>query len=237
MVLTDESKIVQNLRKRQKHVFMEPRENMRSVLPVSVISKCSEFRRDIIHNSLWKEKEFEILKTTNRILNVLGEIWCNPAFATSTSRNQQSEGTYIADIIVPLLRTNLENLPNGYVCLSTAERQSLASKARRNIGVEEERMDDDYVKLWKETLDGVSFINATCRPKADQFGIVGIQVAGNIIACSLMRLLLTLRNILITNKSLLMQALEYATSHPPRQCCCWTGPVKITGTGGVTGTN
>ncbi|CAG8793110.1 10906_t:CDS:2, partial [Gigaspora rosea] len=122
---------------------------------------------------LWKEKEFEILKTTNRILNVLGEIWCNPAFATSTSRNQQSEGTYIADIIVPLLRTNLENLPNGYVCLSTAERQSLASKARRNIGVEEERMgfeigynessrincnktkkDDDYVKLWKETLDG-----------------------------------------------------------------------------------
>lgn len=273
---------------------MEPRESMKCVLPNSVISKCSEFVEnfrninvprdmgDIIHNNLWKENEFELSKTANRILNVLGEIWCNPAFATSTSRNQQSEGTYVTDVIVPLLRASLKNLPNDYVCLSTAERQSLASKARRNIGVEGERMgkkpdvmmlimaeekvfelgyvessrincsktknDDDYMKLWRETVDGVSLIDATCRPKTNQFGIVGIQVAGNIMylnvlikdaggipryfhldhaelplfpnsfqcVSSLMRLLLTLRNILIVNKSLLVRALGYATSHPPR---------------------
>ncbi|GBB87017.1 hypothetical protein RclHR1_13470013, partial [Rhizophagus clarus] len=163
-----------------------------------------------------------------------------------------------------------------------AERQSLASKTRRNQGVIEELMgkkpdvmglikqddkifeliytessriicsetkkDDDDVKLWRETLDGASFISALCRPTGNQFGIVGIQVAGSVIHLnalvkdlagipqyfhvdhaeiplspsnisrvkSLMRILLTLRNIMIVNKSLVMQALEQATSHPPR---------------------
>jgi hypothetical protein len=48
-----------------------------------------------------------------------GEIWSNPTFATSTSLGEQSEGTYITDVIVPLLRASLANLPNGYICLST----------------------------------------------------------------------------------------------------------------------
>ncbi|CAG8652043.1 10617_t:CDS:2, partial [Paraglomus occultum] len=86
--------------------------------------------------------ESESIKIAERILSVLGEIWSNnnPAFATSTSRNQQSEGTYVTDVIVPLLRASLENLPNGYICLSTAERQSIASKARRNKRLSGERM-------------------------------------------------------------------------------------------------
>ncbi|CAG8707263.1 15779_t:CDS:2, partial [Acaulospora colombiana] len=67
----------------------------------------------------------------------------------------------------------------------TAERQSLASKARRSIRVNEERMGkkpdimvDDDVKLWRETLDGMSFIGSSCRPVRNQFGIVGLQIAG-----------------------------------------------------------
>ena len=200
---------------------------------------------------------------------------------TSISRNEQSEGTYVADIIIPLLRASLSGLPNGSICLSTAERQSLASKARRNLGINEERMGkkpnvmgllkqdekiielmytessriicskskkvDDDIKLWRETLDGASFVSALCRPVGNQFGIVGIQVAGTTIYLnvlikdlagipryyhldhaeiplspnqsrlkSLIRLLLTLRNVIIVNKSLLMQALEQATSYPPR---------------------
>ena len=202
---------------------------------------------------------------------------------TSTSRSEQSEGTYVADVIIPLLRASLSGLPNGSICLSTAERQSLASKARRNLGINEERMGkkpdvmgllkqdekiielmytessciicskskkaDDDVKLWRETLDGASFVSALCRPAGNQFGVVGIQVAGttmyvNVLVKdlagipryfhldhaeiplsssnntsrvkSLIRVLLTLRNIMIVNKSLLMQALEQATSHLPR---------------------
>ena len=129
---------------------------------------------------------------------------------TSTSRSEQSEGTYVADVIIPLLRASLSGLPNGSICLSTAERQSLASKARRNLGINEERMGkkpdvmgllkqdekiielmytessriicskskkaDDDVKLWRETLDGASFVSALCRPTGNQFGVVGIQV-------------------------------------------------------------
>src|SRR5581483_352402 len=106
---------------------------------------------------------------------------------------------------------------------------------------------NNEVKLWRETLDGISFVNLVCRPLSNQFGIVGVQVAGediylNILVNdagglsryfyidhaeipltkstrkvkSLLRLLLTLRNITIMNKSLLVQALEQATSHPPR---------------------
>ena len=37
---------------------------------------------------------------------------------------------------------------------------------------------DDDVKLWRETLDGASFVSALCRPAGNQFGVVGIQVAG-----------------------------------------------------------
>ncbi|CAG8582438.1 9772_t:CDS:2 [Ambispora gerdemannii] len=54
--------------------------------------------------------------------------------------------TYITDVIMPLLRASLSDLPNEYICLSTAERQSLASKARRNGGTVEE-LEQKNIKL------------------------------------------------------------------------------------------
>ncbi|RIA78819.1 hypothetical protein C1645_842264 [Glomus cerebriforme] len=156
-----------------------------------------------------------------------------------------SEGTYVTNVIVPLLRATLEDLPNGCICLSTAERQSLASKARKNSRTNKERMGkkpdvmvfnqyaektfelvyvessrivscatkktNDNVKLWRETLDGASFVNIACRLTSNQFGIIGIQRVK-----ALARLLITLRNVLIVNKSLLARALEQAVTNPPR---------------------
>ena len=212
---------------------------------------------------------------------ISSETWRNPAFMSSASRSEQSEGTYVSDVLLPLLRSSLSDLLNGNICLSTAERQSIASKARRNAGVTEERMGkkpdimgmikqeekvleliyvesshiictnlkkkNDDIKLWRETLDGMSFIEALCRPLGNQFGIAGIQIAGTTIRLnvlmkdlggipryfhldhaeiplsphtlhtkSLIRLLLTLRNIVIVNRSLLMKALEQAISHSTR---------------------
>ena len=185
-------------------------------------SNTSWVMRNTSHDKMWKEDESTIIKITERILGTLlsnflindirfhmllvhfylitscrcilcisGEIWKNPAFMTSTSCSEQSEGTYVTDVIIPLLRSSLGG---DIVCLSTAERQSLASKARRSIRVDEERMGkkpdimgllkrdekilelmyvessriictnskkvDDDVKLWRETLDGMSFIDA-----------------------------------------------------------------------------
>ncbi|CAJ0844577.1 10458_t:CDS:2 [Entrophospora sp. SA101] len=85
---------------------------------------------------------------------------------------------------MPLLRASLGDLPNGHICLSSAERQSLASKARRNNGT-----DHAEIPLTSEV---------SWRTKA------------------LIRLLLTLRNIIIVNKNLLVQATGQAVSHPPR---------------------
>ncbi|KAG9301859.1 hypothetical protein G9A89_004538 [Geosiphon pyriformis] len=292
MILTDDSGLIKNLGRRQKKVFLEPRENMKCDIPESVTRMCDEFvgrfnnsntsqaTRNIFHNKKWKESEHKLVETSERILGVLGETWSNPVFM-SISRSEQSEGTYISDIILPLLRSSLGDLHNGSICLSTAERQSLASKAQRNAGAVRERMGkkpdimgllkwgdkflellyvessrilcsnskktDDDVKLWRETLDGVSFVDALCRPVGNQFGIVGIQIAGTTMRLNvlmkdlggipryfhldnaeiplsphasntkaLVRLLLTLRNVMIVNNSLLIQALEQANTHPPR---------------------
>ncbi|RIA82854.1 hypothetical protein C1645_834718 [Glomus cerebriforme] len=289
MVLSDKSLLVEKLGQRQKRIFMEPYENMKCTLPESVISKCELFihnfnkanitnmSRNIVHDKTWKENISTLEKRAEPVR--FGII---RGFENSTTRKEQSEGTYITDVVMPLLRASLEDMPNGKTCLSIAERQSLASKVRRNSGdISKERMGkkpdamllmkhggkinelayaecsriicndtkkaNDEVKLWRETLDGISFVNLVCRPLSNQFGIVGVQVAGediylNILVNdagglsryfhidhaeipltkstrkvkSLLRLLLTLRNITIVNKSLLVQALEQATSHPPR---------------------
>ncbi|CAH1770131.1 11739_t:CDS:2, partial [Entrophospora sp. SA101] len=100
----------------------------------------SRYMRNFLHDKHWKEDESEILKITKCILDILAEIWKNPAFTTSTSCNQQSEGTYIMDVIIPLLQASLGDLPNGGICLSTSEQQSLESKARRNLATNENRI-------------------------------------------------------------------------------------------------
>ncbi|RHZ47830.1 hypothetical protein Glove_566g52 [Diversispora epigaea] len=201
--------------------------SMKYILPTSITSKCVEFSnnfnradvskvlRNVVHNKEWKEKESKLIKRTNHILGVLEGVWNNPAFASSEIRGTQSEGTYVTDIIISLLQASLEDLPNSDIFLSTAERQSMASKARKSFGPNEERSthktpigkkpdvmvmakyggrifelayvessrilctrskrEDDSVKLWREALDGISFVGVACRPTNNQFDIVGIK--------------------------------------------------------------
>jgi len=71
---------------------------------------------------------------------------------TSTSRNEQNEETYVADVIILLLQASLSGLSNGSICLSMAKCQSLASKARQNLRINEERMEKkpDVMGLLKQ---------------------------------------------------------------------------------------
>lgn len=39
---------------------------------------------------------------------------------------------------------------------------------------------EDKIKLFRETNDGMTWIRKKCYPENEQFGIIGIQVAGNI---------------------------------------------------------
>ncbi|PKC53482.1 hypothetical protein RhiirA1_543184 [Rhizophagus irregularis] len=130
MVLSDNSYIVTGLHRKLKPIFMEPCNKMKCTPPKLVVKKCEDFLENFEvlsthkivenakHDNKWKEDDSDLLKITGRILDVLGEIWSSPIYATSTSRNKQSEGTYITDVIVPLLRASLANLPNGYICTS-----------------------------------------------------------------------------------------------------------------------
>ena len=134
------------------------------------------------------------------------DIWKNPAFETKLVKSQ-SEGTYIADIIVLLIRVSLKDLlirKSGYI--STAERQSMASKDRRGVGkrldimfiasfhnrtyeliygessriiCNRQKKEDDQVKTWREMNDGMYWAHKGCKLEKDNFSIIRIQVAGN----------------------------------------------------------
>ncbi|GBB87583.1 hypothetical protein RclHR1_14040004 [Rhizophagus clarus] len=54
---------------------------------------------------------------------------------SNVSCSEQSEETYISDILLPLLCLSLSVLLHGNICLSTVERQSIANKARQSAEV------------------------------------------------------------------------------------------------------
>ena len=83
MILSDDSGLIKNLGRRQKKVFLEPRENMKCDIPESVTRRCDEFvdrfnnsntsqaTRNIFHNKKWKESEHKLVETSERILGAL----------------------------------------------------------------------------------------------------------------------------------------------------------------------
>ncbi|CAG8770067.1 20202_t:CDS:2 [Cetraspora pellucida] len=161
-----------------------------------------------------EKSDRKLLEITERILNTL----------------ERSEGTYISDIIMPLLRSSLGNLLNG------ADKERMGKKP-------------DIMGLLKYDEKIAEFMFAECsriiccnsKKDNDDFGVVGIRVVGTTIRLNvlvrdlggipsyfhldlaeiplsprllytkaLIHLLLTLRNILIVNKSLLIETLEKA---------------------------
>jgi hypothetical protein len=73
----------------------------------------------LFHNNTWKESDETLANVTENILDSLRDIWKNPAYNTEFV-NTQSEGTYVTDIIVPLIQASLRKLPiKKYSFLST----------------------------------------------------------------------------------------------------------------------
>ncbi|CAG8787192.1 17802_t:CDS:2, partial [Cetraspora pellucida] len=224
-VISDESDIVKNLPMDIKKGFNKISRNMVPAQRPIVQELCREFIEDFRRN---------IDRSKN--------IWNNPAFKPEVAKTL-NEGT-------------------------TSEKQSIASANRKGEGGRGRRPDimflgdylettfelmyaefsrlfcspqkktDDEIKLWREVNDGLYWVRQSLNPDKEQFGIVGIQVAGNIfhlnvlvrdkvnvhryyhlqpveipVQCSaegvvsrFIETLLVLRNILITNLSLLYHA-------------------------------
>ncbi|CAG8446556.1 10837_t:CDS:10 [Acaulospora colombiana] len=141
-VLSSEMEMVKQLPKEEYESFMEPVKYMQAPPPSSIKPICDEFvsnyddgtmeipPQKLSHVNWWERGEV-LRNITVRILETLGDIWKNPAFSPKFAKTQ-SEGTYVTDIIVPIIRATLKDLPIGKSAyISTAERQSVASKDRR----------------------------------------------------------------------------------------------------------
>ena len=167
-------------------------------MSISVIRALTYHNNHICH---FLKFLFEI---TFNIIFYRRDVWKNPAFGPKLVK-PQSEGTYMTDVIVPMIRASLKDLPigkSGYI--STAERQSIASKDRRGVGkrsdvmfiascnnrsyeliygessriiCDEQKKENDRVKTWREMNDGMYWAHKGCKPDKDDFGIIGIQIA------------------------------------------------------------
>jgi len=110
-------------------------------------------------------------------------------------------------VILPAIRATLQDLPLGQSSfISSFEKQSHASADRRGrsgqkpdimltmkhheknyellyvecsrLFCSDQKDQDDEVKLWRECNDGLYWVHKGCKPDKNQFGVVGLQVAG-----------------------------------------------------------
>ncbi|GBB91458.1 hypothetical protein RclHR1_18770013 [Rhizophagus clarus] len=163
--------------------------------------------RALLHDGRWKESNEKLAKITDGILETLNDSWNNSAFSPEEAE-VLNEITYLTNLIVPAIRASLKNLPHGkFTYISTYERQSIASADRRKrsgrrpdiifvmmdrgkkyelmytecsrLFCTEQKIKDDAVKIWRETNDGMYWVYKGRRPEKDEFGIIGLQVAGS----------------------------------------------------------
>ncbi|CAG8657986.1 2710_t:CDS:2 [Gigaspora rosea] len=169
----------------------------------------SEFLEKLTHNGSWKECEEKILCVINEILSIMKDVWNNPAlnFKVAGTLNEGTyQSTVIVPFILAVLKNLPFGLPSF---ISTSERESIASADRKGdsqmgrrpdvmftvkyldvffeimyvecsrlVCIQQKKVDDD-IKLLRECNDGMYYTRKTLNPDKDQFGIVGIQIAGD----------------------------------------------------------
>ncbi|RGB30757.1 hypothetical protein C1646_764959 [Rhizophagus diaphanus] len=195
-VISDDSDIIKNLSTEAYQSFMKLAKQMQiNSLPNIIQEKCNQFLNDYKeenlnllcnkykHNNTWIESNEKLCEITKEILNTLSNIWKNPAF-TSEFANIQSEGTYVTDVIIPLLHAILKDLIVGNVNLfSTAEKQNklfeLMFVECSRLICSNDKKEKNKIKLWREMNDGINYIYKKNRLDKDEFEILGIQIAGN----------------------------------------------------------
>ncbi|CAG8718914.1 25294_t:CDS:2, partial [Racocetra persica] len=232
--------------------FMEPLERMKPKLPSEIVTKCvrfaheyknrhdkvDNFRLNLVHDASWKDGIPKQKKIVDDILAVIDETWNNPMYSEVEFRNKINEGTYVADIVLPLIRASLNSLQcGGHTYITTAEHQSVASQSRKNEQESDAQIGDkpDIMlalisnnKKFELLFVECSRILCTSRKKDDdstkllqepRFMEAEIPLtpcdANGII--NIVDLLLTLRNIVIINHSLLRSAVKNALNHQPRK--------------------
>ncbi|CAG8660323.1 24559_t:CDS:2, partial [Gigaspora margarita] len=201
-IISDDSILLQQLTPQSQEDFMELKRKMTPPpLPPKIRRKCSEFvvafnenhqvelTQRIKHDGTWKESEKQLAKVTDRILDTLRDTWNNPAFSPEFA-GFLSEGTYVNNIILPAIRAVLKGLPlEKSTFVSSSELQSSASADRKGEGRSGRRPDIMFITMRDEKNYELLYTECsrlTCtaqkeRHDADEFGIVGVQIAGTTI--------------------------------------------------------
>ncbi|CAG8473925.1 8108_t:CDS:2 [Paraglomus occultum] len=199
-VISAESELIKRLSNKQRKQFMKPAKEMMPEMPPMIQEECNEFVSNfptrgvsrlphgLSHTGDWKESEEKLNEVAINILGALKDIWCNPAFHPEFVETL-NEGTYVNNVVVPLIHAALFNNPFGESAfITTFERQSNASADRRGDGkmgrrpdIMFQKGDDDDVKLWREANDGMFWAHKSRRLEKGQFGIIGIQVLGRML--------------------------------------------------------
>ncbi|CAJ0834495.1 3529_t:CDS:2, partial [Entrophospora sp. SA101] len=111
--------------------FMEPVERMERLTPHRIRDVCDEFVMtysntlyeeipiELSHGN-WDESEEVLEEIASGILDIIGDVWRNPAFGNKFIKSQ-NEGTYVTDIIVPMVKASLKKLPiKSFAFVSTS---------------------------------------------------------------------------------------------------------------------
>ncbi|CAG8602589.1 4057_t:CDS:2, partial [Scutellospora calospora] len=203
-IISDDSILVQQLTPQSQDNFMELKLAFNENHQVKLTQR-------IKHDGTWKESEKQLAKVTDRILDTLRDTWNNPAFSPEfagfLSEGTYVNNIILPAIRAVLKGLPLEKS----TFVSSSELQSSASADRRGEGrwgrrpdimfimmcdeknyellyaecsrltctMKKERY--DAVKLWRECNDGMYWARKSSRPDNDEFGIVGVQIAGTTI--------------------------------------------------------
>ena len=74
--------------------------------------QTEDIPRLLKHDVNWKESVEVLREVTKGVLNTIKDIWKNPAFGPNFV-GSLNEGTYVSNVVVPLIRAALKNLPYG----------------------------------------------------------------------------------------------------------------------------
>ncbi len=165
----------------------------------------------LIHDRSWKESEEKIMDVIKKVLILLEDIWINSAFNSELAKslNEGTYQLTIILLSIQTILKNLSFRLSSFISIS--EWQSIASTNRKGEGQVERRSDiiymikyldvffeliyveyswlycsqqkkiDDEIKLWRESNDRIFWVRKVFKPKKDQFEIIGVQLAGNML--------------------------------------------------------
>ena len=100
------------------------KEMMPEIIPPTIQEECNKFVSNfptrsvsrlpygLSHTGDWKESEEKLIEVAIKILETLKIIWCNPAFRPEFVKTL-NEGTYVNNVVVPLIHATLFDNPFG----------------------------------------------------------------------------------------------------------------------------